>query len=93
MKLQLPTGDVFIQFQHLHWNNKCRTECRVWQDQELLGFGEVKRYVKDPNDKSLARKNSLKKAIDAIPNRTFRSGIWKAYWAERERLTGKKFAA
>lgn len=93
MKLEINNQPVYIQFNHLRWNNNMRTECRIWRDQDLLGVGEVKRYAKDTNDKSTARKYALKKAIDAIPHRGDRTALWQAYWAEREKLTGRKWVA
>lgn len=103
MKLAIDGITYDVRFHHL-WSPERKafvSYCYIdWQDNpDSVPFaisGEAVCSPKDQFNRSIGRKVALTRALGYYwfsENKKRRTALWKAYWTEREKLTGKKWVA
>lgn len=91
MKVKINDKNYHIGWQYSDKDAKnipLSTTCFIRnENKEVVSEETVKRFYKDAFDKEIARKESLKKAINAIiPDDDVRAIVWKAYFERNERF-------
>lgn len=103
MKLKVQRKNYQIKFHHDNFG----TECNITdlKGNKIYGIGMTRISPEDQLNRPVGRKYAIARAIqETWPTkdqdyterklmRNKRRAFWQAYWAERERITGRKFAA
>ena len=90
MKIKVQRKVYYVKF----WHSMYRTDCTIEDTKgKIYAKGHSNVSKKDQFSRPMGRKITIARAIANFEDKKMRKAFWRAYWEERERITGRKFAA